>query len=81
MKRFLSNAAMGLIVIACALVWEVHRGIELGTMATGRRVLFVAGAAVAAVLGLVGMKERHRRYTRYTDAPNALTDPRERQNP
>jgi len=78
MRRLLSSAAMGLIVIACALVWEVHRGSELGTMTGTRKGLFIAGAVVAASLGLAGMKERHRRYTNYGDAPDPHINPQNR---
>jgi hypothetical protein len=60
MRRFLANSSMAFVVIAVALVWEIHRGTQNGTMTGVRQGLYVAGAVLAAALGVAGMKERHR---------------------
>ncbi len=52
---------MAMIVLACALAWEVYRGTERGTLSGTRKGLYIAGAIAAGAIGLAGMKERHRR--------------------
>jgi hypothetical protein len=61
MRRFLSRAAFALIVIACALSWEVYRGDQLGTVTGVKKGLYIAGAVLCFAAGAAGMKERHRR--------------------
>ncbi len=61
MRRWLSNSAMAMIVLACAFAWQVHRGSERGTLTGTQKGLYIAGGIVAGALGLAGMKERHRR--------------------
>jgi len=52
---------MAMIVLACALAWEVHRGTERGTLTCAKKGLYIAGAVLAGALGVAGIKERHRR--------------------
>jgi hypothetical protein len=61
MRRFLSRAAFALIVIACALCWEIYRGDQLGTVTGAKKGLYVAGAVICFAAGAAGMKERHRK--------------------
>ncbi len=60
MRRFLSRAAFALIVVACALTWEVYRGGQLGTMTGVKKGLYIAGAVICFAAGAAGIKERHR---------------------
>ncbi len=61
MRYWLGNLAMSMILIACFLIWQVHKGTQSGTMTGLREGFYIAGAVLAAALGLAGMKERHRK--------------------
>lgn len=61
MRFWLSRLAMSLIVIACILMWELHRGMQNNTISGVRQGLYIAGAVLCFSLGAAGMKDRHRR--------------------
>jgi hypothetical protein len=61
MNRWLSRLSFSFLIIAAALIWEIHKIIATAaTNQTWRIVLYAVLAGVCAALSAAGMRARHR---------------------
>jgi hypothetical protein len=61
MQSWLARLSFSFLIIAAALVWEIHKIIGTGeTGQTWRIILYAILAGICAALGAAGVRARHR---------------------
>jgi hypothetical protein len=62
LSPWLARFSTSFIILGGFLLWESYKAVhgQLGSISTGRIVLFLIGALVSFVLAVVGIRERHR---------------------
>jgi hypothetical protein len=62
MNRWLARLSFSFLIIAAALIWEIHKIIGTAeTNQTWRIVLYAVLAGICIALAAAGIRERHRR--------------------